>query len=222
MFDSCSSPTVINRSIITDSDEVEIRITNIEGQSYKMSWRNAVDTDTDSMNYMDIHPPGKHLHFPFNETAHCSNHTKTRDNNKQIEGESVTFPYIIGYGYRRTAWWMMNNGYLNLPATNELHIGEEIEIIDNNENEIIDDPRRGARTLESNQIYSGSRILLTKESYQDEDDINGSDTDDVSVLEEKVNNSVEPQGPEIMRKEEFYEETFAKHISHRFIDTENF
>ena len=110
MFDSCSAIKVINRSLITDSDEVEIRISNIEGQSYKMSWRNAVDTDTDSMNYMDIHPPGKHLHFPFNETAHCSNRTKTRDNNKQIEGESVTSPYRLGYGYRRAAGWLMNNG----------------------------------------------------------------------------------------------------------------
>ena len=98
MFDSGSSATVINHSIIADSDEVEIRIRNIEGQSYKMSWRNAVDADTDSLNYMDIHPSGKHLHFPFNETAHYSNHTNTRDNTEQSEGESVTSPYGIGYG----------------------------------------------------------------------------------------------------------------------------
>ena len=78
---------------------------------------------------MDIHPPGKHLHFPFNETAHCSNHTNTRDNNKQIGEESVASPYRIGYGYRRTAGWLMNNGYLSLLATNELHIDEEIKVI---------------------------------------------------------------------------------------------
>ena len=35
MFESCSSATVINHSIIAESDEVEIRIRNIEGHSYK-------------------------------------------------------------------------------------------------------------------------------------------------------------------------------------------
>ena len=94
-FDSCSSATVINHGIISKSDKIEIEIRDIEDQGYKMSWRNAVDTDTDSMNYVDIHPPGMHLHFPFSndKTTHCSNRTKARDNTKQIEEESVTFPY---------------------------------------------------------------------------------------------------------------------------------
>ena len=111
MFDSCSSATVINHGIIAESDEVEIEIRDIEDQGYKMSWRNAVDTDTDSMNYVDIHPPGKHLPFPFSndETTHCSNHTKARENTKQIEEESVTFPYKVGYGYRMSVWYIMNN-----------------------------------------------------------------------------------------------------------------
>ena len=68
----------------------------------------------------------------------------------------------------------------------------------------VDGPRKGVRTLESNRIYSGSRILLRKESYQDENDINNSDTDDASVLVGKVNTLVDPQGSEIMREGEFY------------------
>ena len=63
MFDSCSSATMINHDIITKSDKVEIEIRGIEDQSYKMSWRNAVDTDTDTMKYVDIHPPEKKLAF---------------------------------------------------------------------------------------------------------------------------------------------------------------
>ena len=126
MFDSCSSATVITHGIIAESDEVEIEIIDIEDQGYKMSWRNAVDTDTDSMNYVDIHPPGKHLHFLFSndETSHCSNHTKARDNTKQIEEESVIFSYTVGYGYRMSAWYIMNNNYQNLPASDEVHSEE--------------------------------------------------------------------------------------------------
>ena len=60
MFDSCSSATVINHDIIAESDEIEIEIRDIEDQGYKMVWKNAVDTDTDDMNYEDIHPSGKH------------------------------------------------------------------------------------------------------------------------------------------------------------------
>ena len=69
-----------------------------------------MDADTDSLNYMDIHPSGKHLHFSFDETTHYSNHANTRDNTEESEEESVTSPYRIGYGYRRTAGWLMNNG----------------------------------------------------------------------------------------------------------------
>ena len=38
------------------------------------------------------------LHFPFDneDTSHCSSHMKTRDNNRQIGEESVTFPYKVG------------------------------------------------------------------------------------------------------------------------------
>ena len=158
MFDSCSAATMVNRSIITDSDEVEIIITNIEGQDFKMSWRNTVHTDTNDENYMVIHPPGKHLHFPFNETAHCNN-----QNTKQIKEESVMSPYRIGYGYRRTAGWLMNKNELNLPVNNELYVEEEIDVTKSNENKTVDDPRRGAKTLESEWI-SPDNISICSEN----------------------------------------------------------
>ena len=65
----------------------------------------------------------------------------------------------------------MNNGYLNLPATDELHIEEEIEVINNNEKQVVNDPRRGARTLENSWRYSDGSILLKDEIYQDENGI---------------------------------------------------
>ena len=141
MLDTCSSATVVNRSIITDSNEDEIRI---ESQGYKLSWRNTVNTDTDEEMCMDVHPPGKHLHLLRDEIAHCNN-----QNNKQTKEEPVIFPYKIGYGYCRTAGWLMNNNELNLPVNNEMYVGEEIEATESNENETIDDPRRGTKNLES-------------------------------------------------------------------------
>ena len=166
---------MVNRSIITDSDEVEIIITNIEGQDFKMSWRNTVHTDTNDENYMVIHPPGKHLHFPFNETAHCNN-----QNTKQIKEESVMSPYRIGYSYRRTAGWLMNKNELNLPVNNELYVEEEIEATESNENETVDDPRRGAKTLESEWISP----------------------DNISICSEKA--SIESRGSEVAREEEIF------------------
>ena len=71
------------------------------------------------------------LHFPFDndDMSHCSSHTKTRDNTRQIEEESVTFPYKVGYGYRMPAWYMMNNNYRNLPASDELQSRDERKIV---------------------------------------------------------------------------------------------
>ena len=96
-------------------------------------------------------------------------HTKARDNTKQIEEESVTFPSKVGYGYRMSAWYIMNNNYQNLSASDELHneeclkneyktkqpIEEDIVEVSNDKNRFVDDPRKGARTLENNLIYSG-------------------------------------------------------------------
>ena len=78
-----------------------------------------------------------------------------------------------------SAWYIMNNNYPNLPASDELHseeysgneykidqpIDEDVVKVSNdNEKQFVDDPRKGARTLESNWIYSGSSILLKKRS----------------------------------------------------------
>ena len=61
---------------------------------------------------------------------------------------------------------------------------------------------------------------LAKKRDQDENGIGSSGTDEGVIAEEKVNISIDSQGSEVTREEEFYGETFAQHASHRFIDTE--
>ena len=80
-----------------------------------------------------------------------------------------------------------------LASNNELHVEEEIEGTDSNENEAVDNPRRGAKTLESNWICSGN----------------------VSICSGNV--SIESQGSEVIKEEDIFGETLAQH---RFIDTE--
>ena len=72
-------------------------------------------------------------------------------------------PYRIGYGYRRTAGWLMNKNELNLPVNNELYVEEEIDVTKSNENKTVDDPRRGAKTLESEWI-SPDNISICSEN----------------------------------------------------------
>ena len=82
-----------------------------------------------------------------------------------------------------------------------------VEVSNYDEKQFVDDPRKGARTLENNWIYSGSSILLKNEIYQDENEIGSSGIDEGAIAEEKVNILVDSQGSEITREEEFYEET---------------
>ena len=123
------------------------------------------------------------LQFPFDDedTSQCSIHRKTGDNSRKTEEESVTFPYKVGYGYRMPAWYIMNNNYQNLPASDELQsmeyteneynidqsINEDVVQIDNaDEERFADDPRKGTKTL-NNWTYSGSKILFKEQIYQD-------------------------------------------------------
>ena len=109
------------------------------------------------------------LHCPFGneEMSHCSNHMITGDNTRQIEEESVTFPYKVGYGYCMPAWYILNNNYRNLPASDELQseeyagnkynidqtMNKDVVQISNDDGEqFADEPRKGARTLNSNWI----------------------------------------------------------------------
>ena len=94
-----------------------------------------------------------------------------------------------------------------------------IETSNNDETQFVDDPRKGARTLENNLVYPGSNTLLGNETSQNENEIDDSGIDKVAV-EEKANISTDSQRSEIMRGKEFHGETFAQHTSHRVINTE--
>ena len=131
----------------------------------------------------------------------------------------------------------MNNDYRNLPASDELQseeytgnkynndqsINEDVmQVSDDDEELFADNPRRGARTLNSNWTYSGSNILFREQIYQDDNEIDDPDIDEVTISEEEMNAPVDPQGKDIIRTtaEEFHGTTSARHTSHRFIDTE--
>ena len=153
-----------------------------------MSWSNTANKDTNQKMCMDVHPLGKHLHSPFIKEAHC-NYQK----NEQIKEEPVIFPYNIGYGYRRTAGWLMNNNELNLPVDNEMYAGEEIVATERNAKESIDDPRRGAKTLRNDWICS----------------------ENVSI-----NVSIIPQCSGVTNDEEDFKDAHTHHDLDKFIDTE--
>ena len=102
-------------------------------------------------------------------------------------------------------------------------INEDVmQVSDDDEELFSDDPKRGARTLNSNWTYSGSNILFREQIYQDDNEIDDSDIDEVTISEEEMNAPVDPQGKDIIRTtaEEFHGTTSARHTSHRFIDTE--
>ena len=103
---------VNNDNIILNTNEAEIETTDVEDQNDEMLWENPKETDIDAIMKTDMNTGNSRLimkqravanklHFPFDneDTSHCSSHTKTRDNTRQIEEESVTFPYKVGYGY---------------------------------------------------------------------------------------------------------------------------
>ena len=90
----------------------------------------------------------------------------------------------------------MNKNELNLPVNNELYVEEEIDVTKSNENKTVDDPRRGAKTLESEWIFP----------------------DNISICSE--NASIESRGSEVTREEEIFWEIHAQHDLHRIIDTE--
>ena len=142
IFDSCSTLTVIHQDIILETDEVDIETAEVKDQDDEILWENPAETDIDAVMKTDMNTGNSRLimkqravanklHFPFDneDTSHCSSHTKTRDNTRQIEEESVTFPYKVGYGYRMPAWYIMNNNYRNLPASDELQSRDERKIV---------------------------------------------------------------------------------------------
>ena len=147
IIDTSSSTTMIDCSVVTNSDEVENKI---ENRHVKLSWRktDTDTTDTGTEICMVLHPSGKHLHSPFIEEAQCNYHKK-----EEIKEEAVTLPCNIGYGYHRTAGWLMSNNKLNLPVDNGMGAKENIADTECNTNETIDDTRRGAKTLEDDWIW---------------------------------------------------------------------
>ena len=74
-----------------------------------------------------------------------------------------------------------------------------MQVNDDDEELLADDPRRGARTLNSNWTYSGSNILFREQIYQDDNEIDDPDIDEVTISEEEINAPVDPQGKDIIR-----------------------
>ena len=103
------------------------------------------------------------------------------------------FPDNIGYGFRRTAGWIINNENLTVTADNEMYAGEEIVATECDAKETIDDPKRGAKILENDWICS----------------------DNVSV-----NVSTVPQNSEVTEEKGDLEDTHTRHDPEKFIDTE--
>ena len=146
-----------------ETDEIKIETAEVKDQDDEMLWENPTETDIDAVMETDMNTGNSclimkqravanKLHFPFdNEDTSCFSNTR------QIEEESVTFPYKVGYGYRITAWYIINNNYRNLPTSDELQseeytgnkynidqsINEDIEqIINADEEQFADDPKK--------------------------------------------------------------------------------
>ena len=68
-----------------------------------------------------------------------------------------------------------------------------VEISNHDEEQFVDDPRKGAKTLENNLIYSGSNTLQGNEIYKIENEIYDSSTSKAAGAEEKANISTGSQ-----------------------------
>ena len=273
-IDSCSSLTVINHGITIktvnsdvikteretnsiNKDEAMYEHENDDGQDYKMLLEDPLQTDVDTimktdMNYADNHVPKKHravtnhLHFPFGDdgTSQCDSHMKNGDNNRQVMKEVEKFNGKVGYGCRTSAWYVVYNNHLQLPASElqtEYYTGNKydidqsmiediVQIRDDDGEQFADDPTKGARTFNNSWLYSGSNILFREQIYRDHQDGYGNENipdephiDDVVTSEGKeINTPVDPQGSEIMwaTTGDFHGTISAQHTSCRFIDTE--
>ena len=185
-IDSCSSITVVHHGITLKSSKAEYEKTNDNSQDYKMLLKNLPETGMDTvmkndMNNVDNHLPKKHkavtdhLHFPFgnNETSQCDSHMKNGNNTRQVMEVVEKLNNRVGYGCRTSAWYIVYNNHLQLPANDKLqedyYMGSEydisqsmnediVHIRDNDREQFADDPRKGACTFDNNQSYSGSNI----------------------------------------------------------------
>ena len=86
-------------------------------------------------------------------------------------------------------------------------------------NHDVDDPRKGAKALENNAIYS-SNTLQGNKIYKTENDIYDSSTSKAAGAEEKEKISTDSQRSEIVRGRESHEETFAHHTPHKMTNKE--
>ena len=105
---------MIHQDIILETDEVEIETAEVKDQEDdEILWENRTETDIDAVMKTGMNTGNNRivvkrraiankLHFPFDneDTSHCSSHMKTKNDNRQIGEESVTFPYKVGYGYQ--------------------------------------------------------------------------------------------------------------------------
>ena len=122
------------------------------------------------------------MHFPFgnDETSHCGNHTKNGDNTRQVMEKAEKFNNKVGYGCCTSAWYVVYNKHLQLPASDKLqseyYTGSEyeidqsmnediVQIRDNDREQLADDPRKGARAFNNSWSYSGSNILFREQIY---------------------------------------------------------
>ena len=109
------------------------------------------------------------------------------DNTRQVMEKAEKFDNKVGYVCRTSAWYVVYNNHLQLPASDNLqkdyYVGSEydisqsmnediVQIRDNDREQFADDPRKGARTFDNSWSYSGSNILFREQISRDHQDEN--------------------------------------------------